>query len=665
MKTIRYVRLILGSALALFVTFLLSSGKLFAQSEDEMRRAREAKEKASEREHETEHESDAAEDASVSWPHKLTLGVGGGVNGNFANGPYNIDQNSYDHGFGLGPEAHVLLEIPVSDHFMLVPRVSYNVLSAAFTDGAAAIAGAPLLTNFAYDLHNLGVELIAKIAIDRFHFIVGPSVSAIIKKTYAHGNQSAADASATEIPGNRTAFASLGGGVGYDAPLNTKNTLWLTPEIFYAYPLTNLAEDGNTLHTSTLRGAMSLKFDISPAEAPPAPPPPPKRPLAVNITAKGVMPNGQATDSPVLPEKETTTRTSEPVLPYVFFGENSAEIPARYSQSGATGFDEKQLQGKDALEVNHEVLDIIGSRMKQNPELSVKITGTNCNSGVERHNTTLSKERAMAVKNYLMNTWGISDDRIAIESRNLPELSTNPATVAGMEENRRAEIVDSKTDDPIQLSDRKTEFDGETLIRYETTVNNPDNIPVSHWRITLDANGTQIGSAESGSGVPPAVIPSKIPNANTYEGQPIHYTLEVTDQNGKTYTADGMTTIQKSTTNNVQHLERYAMLSFDFDSSIVNEHAQKMLSLIRESINKDARAVRVSGYCDITGTDEYNQALSERRAQSAADALRASGNMPADVAVEGHGRQNPKFPNDLPEGRQLNRRVEVDIAKSE
>ena len=271
----------------------------------------------------------------------------------------------------------------------------------------------------------------------------------------------------------------------------------------------------------------------------------------------------------------------------------------------------------------------------------------------------------MSVKNYLMNTWSISDDRIAIDARDLPELPTNPVTVPGMEENRRAEIIDSKTDDPIQLSDRKTDFDGETLIRYETTVINPDNIPVSNWKITLDANGTQVGSAESGSGVPPSVIPSKIPNASNYEGQRVHYTLEVTDQNGKTYTADGTTTIKRSTTKNEQHLERYAMLSFDFDSAIVNDHAQKMLSLIRESINKDARAVRIKGYCDITGTDEYNQALSERRANSAADALRASGTMPTDVAVEGHGRQDPKFPNDLPEGRQLNRRVEIDIAKSE
>ncbi|MDP4235126.1 MAG: OmpA family protein, partial [Bacteroidota bacterium] len=657
MKSKSYVRLLAGAALAVLVSCSLGTGKIYGQSDDQRERAN--REKETEREHESE--KDAAEDATVSWPHKLTLGVGGGVDGNFAKGAYALDQNTYENGSGLGPEAHLLLEIPISSHFMIVPRVSYNVISAAFTDGVAA-AGAPHLANFAYDVHNLGGELLAKIAINRFHFLVGPSFSAIIKKTYAHGDQTAADNSATELPGNKTGFATLGGGIGYDAPLNTKNSLWLTPELFYSYPLSNLAPDGNSLHTSTLRGSLSLKFDISPEEAPPAPPPPPARPLSVRVTAKGVLPNGQASEEPVLPEKEMTTRTSVPVLPYVFFDENSSALPARYSQSGATGFDEKQLQGKDALEVNHAVLDIVGSRMKQNPDLSVTIIGTNSNTGSERHNLELSKERAMAVKSYLMNTWGISDSRISTDARNLPELPTNPVTPAGIEENRRAEIIDSKTDDPVKLVDQKSEFDGETLIRYETSVINPDNVPVSRWKITLDAAGTPIGTAESGEGAPPSVIPSKIPDASRYENQPIHYTLEVTDVNGKEYTADGTTRLVRSTTKDEQYLEKYAMLSFDFDSSIVNAHAKKMLSLITESINKDALSVKVNGYCDVTGTDEYNQALSERRANSTADALRASARMPADVSVAGHGRQDPKFSNDLPEGRQLNRRVEVEIA---
>ena len=86
--------------------------------------------------------------------------------------------------------------------------------------------------------------------------------------------------------------------------------------------------------------------------------------------------------------------------------------------------------------------------------------------------------------------------------------------------------------------------------------------------------------------------------------------------------------------------------------------------MIGESINRDAQAVNINGYCDITGTDEYNQALSERRAQSAANALTGSARMPSAVSVAAHGENDPKFTNELPEGRQLNRRVEVEIAKS-
>lgn len=653
MNTKHYFRLLIGSAAAFLLCFFITTGKVAAQEH--------------EKETEREHETDAAEDREITWPHKLTLGVGGGVNGNFANGAattgYVIDQNMYTHASGIGPEIHALLEIPLSNHVMIVPRISYSNISFLYTDGAA-IGGAALLPNFATAIHNLGVELLGKFAINRFHFLLGPSLSAMLKKTYSHGTHSDAEASSAELPGGHSGFAAIGGGIGYDAPINTKNTMWLTPEIFYSYPITNLGTaGGNDLHVSTLRGALSLKFDISPEELPP-PAPPQARPLSVTVTARGVLPNGQASNEPVLPEKSTSTRASEPVLPYVFFDENSSVIPARYSQSGATGFSETQLAGKDALEVNHELLDIVGSRMKQYPEISVKITGTNSNTGSERHNLALSKERAMAVRNYLINTWGISENRITVDARNLPELATNPVTPAGIEENRRAEIVDSKTDDPVQITDRKSDFDGETLIRYQTSVINPDNVPVSSWRITLDQNGNQIGNAESGSGTPPAVIPSKIPNADRYVGQTVHYTLEVTDVNGKNYTADGMTHVVKSNTKDEQHLEKYAMLSFDFDSSLVNKHAEKMLSLITESINRDARSVKINGYCDITGTDEYNQALSERRANSAAEELRTSASMPADVSVTGHGRQDPRFSNDLPEGRQLNRRVEVEIAKS-
>jgi len=49
----------------------------------------------------------------------------------------------------------------------------------------------------------------------------------------------------------------------------------------------------------------------------------------------------------------------------------------------------------------------------------------------------------------------------------------------------------------------------------------------------MDQNGTPIGNGESGNGAPPKVISSVIPDAMKYDGQPIHYQMEVTDANGR------------------------------------------------------------------------------------------------------------------------------------
>ncbi len=641
MITKNYFRLLSGLTLALLLSFFLS-GRLSAQ--------------------EKETERDEAQDREITWPHHLTLGLGAGLNLNFPHGTFILDNYSYTSGFGAAPTFFALLEIPLGGKWMLVPRIHYSNISGAFTDGTTTGTAITNGANFAYDVQNIGLDVLGKYSFNRFHILFGPSLATIVKKTIAHGTSSDASASSVELPGSHSVFAAFGAGIGYDIPINSKNSVWLSPEAFYSYPLTNLGDGSSDLKISTLRIALAVKFDIG-GEAPPLPPPP--QPIGMTITAKGILPNGETTGEPVIPEQAMRTRSSVPLLPYIFFDNGSADIPVRYGRNGATGFSEMRLEGKDALEANHELMDIIGSRMKQNPNTKITLTGTNSNSGVERNKIELSKQRALAVRDYLVTTWGISGSRITVDQRNLPELPTNPVTKAGMEENRRVEV--SSTDpsfmDPVKIENKKSESVGETQIRYETSMTNPDNIAISGWKITLDQNGTPIGAAESGPGIPPKVLSSKIPDAAHYDGQPIHYQIEVTDVNGKKYTSDGMTRVSKKT---VEHanLEKYAMLSFDFDKSEVNERAQKMINLIGESITMDANGVAVNGFCDNTGADDYNQALSEARAQAAIAALRSTSRLPANLNVNGHGKRDPKFVNELPEGRMLNRRVEVDITKS-
>jgi len=71
--------------------------------------------------------------------------------------------------------------------------------------------------------------------------------------------------------------------------------------------------------------------------------------------------------------------------------------------------------------------------------------------------------------------------------------------------------------------------------------------------------------------------------------------------------------------------------------------------------------VLVSGHTDSTGTAEYNLNLSRERAASVAAYLQGQGVKSSRFEVLGLGSSNPIVSNDTPDGRSLNRRVEIKI----
>ena len=74
------------------------------------------------------------------------------------------------------------------------------------------------------------------------------------------------------------------------------------------------------------------------------------------------------------------------------------------------------------------------------------------------------------------------------------------------------------------------------------------------------------------------------------------------------------------------------------------------------------RKVIVEGYTDSTGTANYNQSLSERRAGSVRTALVKMGVDPARIVAQGYGKEYPVAENSSVSGRAMNRRVEVTIS---
>ena len=105
---------------------------------------------------------------------------------------------------------------------------------------------------------------------------------------------------------------------------------------------------------------------------------------------------------------------------------------------------------------------------------------------------------------------------------------------------------------------------------------------------------------------------------------------------------------------------------FDIDKATLKPDAQANLDKLAVILNKYADTnILVDGHTDATGSDEYNLKLSQSRSQSVANYLAGLQVNATRMTVMGYGESRPVATNDTPEGRTLNRRVEVGIMANE
>lgn len=103
-------------------------------------------------------------------------------------------------------------------------------------------------------------------------------------------------------------------------------------------------------------------------------------------------------------------------------------------------------------------------------------------------------------------------------------------------------------------------------------------------------------------------------------------------------------------------------VTFDVNSTTINPGFQRTLDTIAESMRTYPNSlVDVMGHTDSTGSDEYNQGLSQRRADAVADYLVMRGVSRARIATMGYGERYPVADNTSEYGRSRNRRVEIRI----
>ena len=105
---------------------------------------------------------------------------------------------------------------------------------------------------------------------------------------------------------------------------------------------------------------------------------------------------------------------------------------------------------------------------------------------------------------------------------------------------------------------------------------------------------------------------------------------------------------------------------FDFNSSALRPESRDTLRDLAANFRQyPDEEISVEGHTDNVGSDDYNQHLSEQRAGSVRDYLVDQGVPDGRVTANGFGKTQPKASNDTPEGRQINRRVEIHIRSTQ
>jgi len=101
---------------------------------------------------------------------------------------------------------------------------------------------------------------------------------------------------------------------------------------------------------------------------------------------------------------------------------------------------------------------------------------------------------------------------------------------------------------------------------------------------------------------------------------------------------------------------------FDFDKSVLRPDGRKSIDdALAKLKGVDVEMVIATGHTDSVGSDAYNQKLSERRAAAVKDYLVSKGIPAAKITTIGKGESQPVATNKTAEGRQKNRRVDIEF----
>lgn len=365
--------------------------------------------------------------------------------------------------------------------------------------------------------------------------------------------------------------------------------------------------------------------------------------------------------------EEFISNRMQPLLPYIFFDDNSSLLNNKYialNQEKANEFEIKSLSKNGTLETYYQILNIVGRRMLENPDAKLRIVGCNSAVGAELNNIELSKQRATIVKDYLVKVWQIDEKRLTMENRALPDNPSKPINdEEKIAENRRVEFYSNKYEilAPISLNDT-LRISNPPIARFKLQAK--ADAGLKNWDLTATQKNAQANSFnQSGTNVLPAYVDWAL-NANQKtiptNNEQIDVNLNLVDTKGQLKNISSALPLKYLSISQKRkerildkEINRYNLILFEFDKFDIKANNSRIIDLVKENL-KENSVVTITGYTDRTGEPQYNLKLSQNRANATKDALNHKL-----VNASGKGSTSLLFNNDIPEGRFYCRTVDI------
>jgi len=636
----------------------------------------------------------AQNDTNTYLNYKVpAFGVYGGVNFNqhtvdFAKLPGTYDCcTQYKEGSGTGFAFGALYSMPLADFLMFDIRLGY------FTRDGLITADEDIVLNYNGNAvngvfeHSIDAGL-GSIALEPIFglklyqglkFNIGVNAGYVISKTFTLKETIKSPEDGTFENNLRERLVQTGdiqeaqsmsiaplAGLSWDIPLDERQEWYITPEVAYYLGLTDVLNDYQW-KVNTLKAGLAVKYapwdDVIPVTDPDEPVIYPY--LQGSIRAVGL--SADSVEKPVLQfvVEEFLSTELKPLLTYVFFENNSSVLRPQYVQlkpEQTSAFSEKGISKERTLDVYYNVLNIIGKRMQMYPDAKINIEGCNSDRAEEKGNTTLSRNRAQTVFNYLSSVWNIDESRMSMSERNLPQEPSNPTDPDGIQENRRVEITANRYEiiAPVMVEDTFRTVNPPVARFYPEVVTEAG---VKEWELDASQSNMLVTKFKGQSEIPKYVEWKFEHDQSTIPKQDagLDYRLVVTDNAGQKKQTELQTlpvdliSVQKKRRERVKdkYIDRYSLILFSFDKSGLSYYNEKLTEFIK-SRSQSNSVVYVKGHTDRMGNSAYNLQLSKDRAQSVADEFKEY-----ELNVDGYGEQELLYDNDLPEGRFYCRKVDV------